>query len=306
MLQVEGDTQMRYIFLLLLLVSCGKQGVKERSTPPLPSLDAVRELYSDQMLAVQDSNGYVDTGKCDSVLHTALLGAGGVAIKDINSARNKDGQWFRRPLNYPECLANGQSKSTFSRDMLLGLMWYWYSIGEWKNAEEFYQYTSTRAFKFGDADGSLEGNSRVIMTPDLLSLLAELIFKMGGPNHVLSRTLGTRQAPEVLGFEAHLQILSILMWGRLTGYYTTHEIVAIRAHIARKPENALFQYAGSNYDEAERLLLIHHPADRLPSTEDFCNPLRYETELNPPCPEQVREHAPVHFMLISKWLSERK
>jgi len=286
----------------LLLVSCGRNETSH-NIDNSSILREVRALYMSLIPVVQDEHGYVETDKCDSVLHTALLGAGKVEITNMNAARNASGQWFRRPLTYTECLSVGASKSTFSRDMVTGLLVYWQATGNWQDAEAFYQYASDRSLKFGESDGSADGNSRIFMSTSLMALLAEVIYRNGGPEHLIRHT-ATRLVvgPTPTGFEAHLQVLQIVLWGRLTGYLSDSEKAAALAQVARSPQNALFQYAAGNLDTARDLLLAQHPHDRLPTSADICNPLQYETDNWVTCPEQSKVHPGTHFMLISGWL----
>jgi len=299
---------MKRILLCLLVTSCGTE--KTRNTPPSTNdtMLAMRQEYLNQMSKVQDADGFTDTHKCDALLHTALLGVGGATIRNIHAARNADGQWFRRPLSYRECLSIGESRSTLSRDMVVGLIWYWYTTKDVASAEAFYQYTTDRFLKFGESDGTIEGNSRIFITPGLLALLAEVIFRAGGPNHALARSAqAIREAPEVTGFEAHLQTLTTILWGKLTGFQSPFEVTSIAFNVNRRPDNAMFQYAAGNKDAVARLLVSHHPQERLPNTADYCNPLRYETETNAPCPNadgSGTDIAPTHFMFLSKLIAE--
>lgn len=294
-------------FLSLLLIACGRPGQVNVTYPVAANqeLSELRALYLTLTPTTQDADGFVDFLECDSLLHTGLLGAGGVRI-NINAARDEQGQWFRRPLTYPECLASGGSKSTISRDMVLGLMWYWYETKNWEDAEAFLKYAVSNNLIIGSADGSVDGFSRTYMTPNMMALLAELIYRLGGPNHYVWRNSTPRLIDAALvGYKAHLEVLSAILWGRLTGSNTASEIAALEAYLLRSPDNALRQYALGHSEEAAALLLEHHPGDRLPTDHDFCNPLRYESENTGPCiTEFPVTHAPIHFLLISKWILE--
>lgn len=298
----------KLLLFLTVLMACGRHGVSDEPTQPSMTLSEVRAVYMDLIPSVQDVDGYVDIDECDSVLHTALLGSGGVPIAHMNAARNDNDQWFRRPLTYPECLASGGSKSTISRDMIVGLMWYWYTVRDLNAAERFYKYASDRALKFGESDGTVEGNSRIYMTPYLMSLLSELIFRLGGENHVVWRATAARLGADVEGFEAHLHTLTTILWGRLTGFYTGGELAYIKVK-AENTENALFQYAAEDYVGAEATLLRQHPHNQLPTSIQMCNPMPYANDIGKmgpeTCPKENRTHAGIHFMLISKWLIDQ-
>lgn len=299
----------RYLILMLfLLAACGRSESTTRTPTSLGDrLQERRATYLQLLPEVQDDSGFVDTDQCDSLLHSALLAAGGVHV-DLGAARNSDGQWFRRPLNYQECLSSGSSKSTLSRDMVIGLMWAWYMEKDVASAEDFYQYVSARTLKMGESDGSPDGISRVYMTPYLMGLLSEVIYELGGPNHIAWRVGTGRGNPAVTGFEAHLHTLTTLLYGRVTGYYMADELAFIQAQVARMPENALFQYAAAHTDEAARLLLAQHPADHLPTSAEICDSLPYQRDSIGPCINSTTErtYAPVHFLFLEHLIVTQK
>ena len=79
--------------------------------------------YSQLVTDQQDSYGFLHVDRCDSTLWSGLLGAAGVPV-DLTAARDSSGAWYRRPLSYAECYDCGGSKSTVSRDQLLGVLWW--------------------------------------------------------------------------------------------------------------------------------------------------------------------------------------
>lgn len=300
---------MKFLFLLLLF-ACGRPAAWERATfipeagyIPSDEMRDQRAWYLEATKLITDPvNGFSDTDKCDSLLHSGLLGAGGMGVL-LEDARNDAGQWFRRPLNQPECLATGASKSTISRDMLLGVM-FW----AWKNQDRdildrLWGYGDTHGWRMGGSDGSIDGWSRVWFTPNLQALLAELIFRLHGHDH-WQRHIPVQYGTNLTGYQLHLDIIDLILWYQATGQYTVYQLSVLDGYAAQHPSNALIQYAVGNYSLADKLIRMHHPFDHLPTSADMCSPMAYEKATLEPCPDEGRTHAPIHFLLISRLLLE--
>jgi hypothetical protein len=266
----------------------------------------MRETYLSLVRRTQEPVGlFVDVDHCDSLLHSGLLGAGGVEVY-LHAAREESGRWLRRPVYLQECMAAGASKSTISRDMLLGVLWYTWMARDLDMAERLWAFGESRDWKMGDSDNTVEGISRIYYPPSSQSTLAELIYQLGGANHTV-RKLPIRSLGGQTGFRKHLEVLDILLWGEMTGGYTVHELSILDSYLARYPSDALVAYATGNYGRADYLLRLHHPADRLPTSADMCSPLAYERDTLAPCPDvdPHRIHAPIHFLMISQLLLGR-
>src|SRR5690349_11473466 len=72
----------------------------------------------------RDGDGFIEWKNCDSLLFSGLVGAfdapGDLVIE---AARDENGAWHRRSLGHQECYPH-LSKSTVSRDMFVGLLWF--------------------------------------------------------------------------------------------------------------------------------------------------------------------------------------
>ena len=279
--------------LLLLLAACGQSDYESSD-----ALRARRESYLGLARQVQEPvAGFVDSDKCDSLLHSALLGSGGAEV-DLAAAREPSGRWLRRPTHLPECLGSGDSRSTISRDMLVGVLWYAWAHRDLDMAERLWDFWESRDWKLGDSEHSLEPMSRIYGTPTLQATLAEVIHRLGGADHSIRRT-PIRSVGGQTGFRKHLELLDILLWREMTGILSPDEYLIVEQYARRYPEDALAQYVAGRYAEAERLLLRHHPEDRLLTSADICSPLTYERDGRDPCPEEGRTHAPIHFLFLS-------
>lgn len=254
-------------------------------------------LYKRLIKNEQDKHGFIASDQCDSLLFTGLVGCTPGVYVDIRAAMAPDGSWQRRPTDAPPCYdctdkwtlktrlvsiykywkENGFDKvamakifekggSSISRDMLVGLAWYCYFNKRLDISESVIKYALSHRLIMGDGTPT-----RTILTPGLLSTYAWISYKLGGPSRWLLRYIPQSESSKVVGFEAHLSVLHILLRNKLTGMNKYSNLLT--AHAKREPRNALFQFAAGNTEAAEYLLsdTILWPANRLPTSDD-----RYE------------------------------
>lgn len=286
------------ILFLLLLSSCGVQDYT-----PSPILRQQRADYLEWVKPLQGPHKFISTAHCDSLLHSALLAAGGAEV-DVLAAREASGRWLRRPTDMPECLSVGESRSTISRDQILGVM-VWAVMGERRDVlEALWQFGVTRDWKMGDSDNTIEGISRIYLSPNLIGTLAQAIYRMGGADHP-ERFMRLRIATPNEGFRRHLDLLDIMMRDRLGIDRTALDIIFIEAYRRELRDNPIVQFLAGRYVEAERLLLRFHPVGRLPDSGETCGPLAWERDILESCPGVIDEMPPVHFLLLSRVLIEK-
>lgn len=258
---------MRVLLLALFLLGCGSEA-KVPAAVQDTDLERLISVYFHDISQVQDEHGFIYTDECDSLLFTALAGTV-LDTVDIRAARESNGRWHRRPTKdcYPD-----HSKSTISRDMLLGVMWYAYAHDDLELVENMWAYGSQRSWIMGDGL-----RSRVQLTPGLVATLAQLIKYLGGADHV-ERHIPTIGWARVGDFEAHLQVLHILLRLRVYGNIDVQAEQRLQEHAERQPSNALFRYAAGDVSEAASLLKAQFPMDRLPTSEDHCARWLYERD----------------------------
>ena len=286
--------------VVFLLQGCGiDPALLTRGYQPSQALRDQREFYLSQIETLRRGSGWFSDG-CDALLRDSLLVAGGVDVP-ITDARNDNGQWFRRSLKLPECLASQQSKSTISRDMIMGLMWHIWTKRDLQMARDLWHYAEVRGWKIGESDGSIDGTGRVFMTPTILATLAQLIYELGGPSYDI-RYLPIKNFGFKRGYTKHLELLDIILWSEMTGKIRPADKIIVEGYLASDPDNAILQYAAGRYREADALLRKHHPADRFPSSRESCSPLFYEHALPDPCADRDEIHPPIHFLFLSKLL----
>lgn len=279
------------------------------------SLNDKFDLYLKLFKEKQDLNGFILTDKCDSLLFSCLAGC--VEGIEVNvAAAQRSGQWFRRPLEYttqvnlgeivssgyPECYECGGSKSTISRDQLLGLAWY-----AWCNKR---LDISEGVIKYALAHFGIMGKgviSRTFIGFGILSTFAWISYRLGGPSRywlrILSADLGITAG--VVGFAAHLQVLHVHLRSEITGNQRDRELAIKIAHVhALRTEhnNTYFNYVANvigsllQYNEL-------FPEDRLPTEMDRVSGWLWERDpgLDWQPTEDNTEHTGGDFLWAAAW-----
>jgi hypothetical protein len=272
----------RYLALLCILVSCGQRKVD----PPEPFYDD--ELATKASLyRTLNGDRFSEVDRCDSLLFTALAHPETV----VNIWDYFDGQkWHRTPDHqcYSNYLANEEhkkdpawvplkpdSKSEISRDMLLGLMWYAYFHKDVKIAESIWNYGIAHKWVMGEGVGT-----RTVLSRPMITTLAQLIHELGGEDHYWDRVFPLVWLTSQEDYEAHLQVLHILLRTRLYDRLEETAFTRLREQGDRQPKNPLFQYAAGRNVEAANLLKNGNlwPIDHLPTSENYCSPWPVERD----------------------------
>jgi len=205
---------------------------------------------------------------CDSLLFNSLSVVGG-ANHSVQQYRNEAGRWFRTPAKdcYPE-----RSKSSISRDMFLGVIWWAWTSKNLDELEGIYQYGAANSWVMGEGVPS-----RTVMTPVLVGTLSKAICALGGKCRAI------RHTPAVWGtvfegFQRHLQLLHILLRADIDGYLTSADQGVILSLWTDHSQNPLVAYARGrwitgNLNHTAGLLLKEewYPSDRLPTSRDRCS-----------------------------------
>jgi len=278
--------------LLLTLVSC-RTYKPHNST--LPSDTYTR--YVALLPTVQDSNGFVDTGHCDSILHTALISVIPGTNINLSAAEIGPGQWLRRPANYPECFESGESRSTISRDMILGVIWSAVANKDLEMLERLWEYGSSHAWIMGTPF------YHTILNPNMVSLLSRAIEKLGGEKYIerkIPLTFG-----DCDGYVCHLTALQIALYGYIEGDLSSGQINILKKLVDKAPANVLFQalyhkYTNGDYSAVKRLM-AKYPTNRLPTNKDWCDEWPVQrTEVSQPC-DTPKQHSGGELLFII-WL----
>lgn len=270
------------IFLLVAALGCVgcDQKPKHPAVPPPEGegdqLDAdiawTRETYVAKQPEVADADGFIDRDRCDSSTFTALLGAAGVRV-NLRAALDQDGKPLRRPATLDACYPTW-SASDNSKDQLVAWLLNGIVTGDVELLEHVLSYG--RAHKWIMGRGPI---SRTFMPTTLRGQYARAIKALGGREHERELTFDQLWTPGLDGFEAHLQVISILAYGRTFGGITEVGLQRLREHTERQPRNPLFAAAywrysgdGSARERARAVLadVTLFPRDRLPTSADRC------------------------------------
>jgi hypothetical protein len=213
----------------------------------------------------QDKYGFIDTAHCDSLLFSGLVGCVPSIHIDIEAAF--DGKlWHRRPIEkscFPE-----HSKSTISRDMLVGLVWWVYFNDRPDIATNIVWHALKNWGIMGKAVNLSTKLGRCFIGFGLLSTFAKLSGKWYfWPLTLLPADVNMKTLPT--GYAAHIQVLHVLLRDLIDGNDPTTNQILLR-HVVREPMNPLFNIATGNYQAAIDVLsnVSLFPEDRLPTSKD--------------------------------------
>jgi len=229
------------------------------------------DLYKKLIIKHQDSHGFIFSDKCDSLLFSSLISTTGIPV-DIEAAKDDLGFYHRRSREHPECYPDS-SKSSFSRDMLTGLLWHFWHNNSHANSYSFYDTMKKHNYVMGLGDPA-----RLIMMPSLEATLAQ-ICKIQGKSNWTAHWLACRQIQawpkNLTGYEAHLLILHSLLSGKVLGHVDNSILNAYKTYASKNPNNALHQFAYKLYTDGDlsnvaQLLLNEQwwPNNRLPTKKD--------------------------------------
>lgn len=309
---------MRLLILTLLLSSCS---YFQRDNKPVESntseaLSAKKALYCEQGKRVLAERGFMDD-RCDSLLFSSLFEVSCPGSVDLSKWEDTEqpGKWHRNPQR--DCFINGQpngSASSISRDMFLGLWHAQWSAKDSKNISEIVAYGEANNWIMGEAKDNETLLSRCLLTPQLITVLKEMDSKLGGQAGHPFRSENEDNSDDALpvntGFRAHLDVLRILLNGRVYGAITDAEKSLLKSQAERQPSNALYVAAYEKYNggtKAHGLLLdkAHFPGDRLPTNAEHCQNYLFsrdqESDDWKPCAE-AREHDGTDFVFAA-WVA---
>lgn len=226
------------------------------------SLDTKYNFYLSQLPKVIDESGFVFSGECDSILFSCLMAIDPNVKFDIKAAFDSStGMWHRRPCSKPCYPAH--SKSTISRDMFIGILYYAYFKQRLDILEQVISYALSHNLIMGKGD-----LSRTIMTPALLSTFAWASYRLGGPSRWWLRMIPLGLSEHTTGYQTHLAVLHGLIRNKLEK--KDKHLDLFRKHSKEQPNNALFQYAVGDLEKVYTILNSerYFPSDRLPNHMD--------------------------------------
>jgi hypothetical protein len=303
-------TVLCFAAFLLSGIGCGrKEETEPNSGLSVISLSEKATFYASLLTHVADSDGFIEVDRCDSVHFTALTAAATVPV-NIRAAIDSSGKLHRRPSAYPECYPEF-SKSENSRDAFLMVLLYGLQHRDLDLLDGIFRYGRKHLWVMGE--GYL---SRTLFTPNMQALYAQAISALGGESY-WEQIYPIEWSKSEEGFAAHLQVLSVLAYGKIHGGITDGGLEVLSSYAQKQPRNPLFTasyYRYSNdqaFAEMASASLLDEslwPANRLPESKDRCEPWlpqRSEGDSWLPCPEEGRTHSGGDLLMSEAILSGR-
>lgn len=231
------------------------------------------ELYCQLIKDQQDQHGFIDHKHCDSTLFSGLVSCSPYVTVDLWAAYDhRLKEWHRRPVERPCHDPLDPKSSTISRDMLLGVLW-----SAWANRDtDMVQTVIDKALSNWGIMGRA-GSLKVLWTkcqimPPLFVTAVLLRNKLVGGrwyDKLLAKLVRASYGPERVGYQAHLQVLHILLRKLVAGISDAERDILERQAI-RQPCNAVFNIAAGRVIRADANLHTSQwfPNGRLPASAD--------------------------------------
>lgn len=243
--------------LLLSITACGGSKKKEQEVAIPANHQRLLNKYIEKLTFLESkkdpASGWIDAQSCDAMLWNGKYACGGGKPNLVASEYAAEpGRFGRRPA--PDCWNPEQgdvgSKTTWSRDMGMGLM-----AGAWctKNLaalERHADYGTKKNWKMGEPldDG------RAVYTPSIIGILYQTIFYLGGKDST-ARVWPSVYSSGLDDFQAHLQMIDIWLRGEMSRVDTDLSLdisktmyERIQEHSDREPNCAFYSYMRGIYD----------------------------------------------------------
>jgi len=274
---------MKYILILLVMLGCAQKGNKEY-TPYPANLTALSQEYRE--MYAPGPSGFILTDKCDSLLFSSLLGAAGLPV-EVKAAELSPGQWLRRPTSLPECYEAGESRSTISRDMLLGVMVWAWEKKDLQTMLSLWEYGKANSWVMGE--GRL-GGADTYFSPLYQGTLAQLIFRLGGFDDDRRHLPWTATSCD--GFVCGLGTVHLFLRAQLYGSLPQTAYLFLEDAMRKQPMNPLPRalIPGQYGAIGELLQLGPWPSGRLPTSKDSCSPWPMHNGDFDLCPDREETH----------------
>jgi len=318
--------------LLLFIVffmasSCTRKNSEKKTedTSDLRALGYQADGYCDLSGPKVMALGYA-IRECDGAGFTALydLACPHVGV-DLEKFQDDTGRMHRSP-NHTTCwdysktasenAATAGSKAGFSRDHVLMRL-----IQAWEQKDlawvsSFIKFTEANSGVICDAVDDETKIGRCLMSPTLMTLLYDAEAKLKDmPAKVVDQQLAAKLSDSsadglgiVTGSDAHLQVLRLLLKGRMYGALTNLEVATLKAQAERQPKNALFKAVYHKFTDGDQTVAMGllknqnmWPVETLPTTKNFCSDYLWSDDYSEadwlPCDTQDNEWDALDFTL---------
>ncbi|MFW7381908.1 MAG: hypothetical protein ACOH5I_24085 [Oligoflexus sp.] len=297
-------------------------------------MEALRNKYQRYLWLSEmqlDQNSWPVDTHCDGLLFTSLLAvAGGSSPVGLAEDPWLPGRYFRHwqqncYANYQNGASYQASKSTISRDMLMGLAHWLWAKGDNRRIDDFIRFGETNSLASLPLIWIVgEGQAgRTDLTPALMQSFYEMHEKLNGtPLPPTMANYDFQVWGPCDGYHCHLSALHMLLRWRIRGELDEFAIARLRWMVHREPHNALYAAiyglvtrSAQAWPQALRTLLNPRwfPDDRLPSSKERCSFYLFERDYLRegivsqdwrPCPERGQVFSGIDFLFASTILLE--
>lgn len=250
---------MQALFLLLcLMVGTAKCSKKhEKAIGPSPRKAELQALFTEKLAESKlgrSKDGWLATDHCDAMLWTGKYSCAADGVNILAAEYPlQPGRFNRRPA--PFCEVDAGSKTSWSRDMGMGLFTHALCNKDLAALERHASYGTSKQWKMGEPldDG------RVVYTPSVIGHLYQLIFTLGGEDNA-NRVWPSIYSEGLTDYEAHLQMMDIWLRGELANKTTLADssdaissimFDRIKEHVAREPTCPMFTMLNGVYNSGE-------------------------------------------------------
>jgi hypothetical protein len=244
---------------------------KKKDDPRISEVREKFDFYLAEIVARQDSHGFIMTDECDALLFSGLVKAAGARV-NLRAAMD-GGRFYRRPLSYTPCYP-GFSRSSMSRDMLLGVLWGIWHDQDGALLKELLNRLIEDKWILGEGDPAT-----LVVTPALQATIGDLDAQLNKNKHPLLQNYPQAWNTSVTDFRMHLQMLHMELRAQIHGGVTDFEKDIFQFMAQAEPNNALAQalhakHNTGDFGEALDLLLNETwwPSNRLPTSFDRKEP----------------------------------
>ena len=239
----------------------------------------------------EPKTGFVEWHDCDSLLFTGLVGCiPEVQVGIMTAYQKSSNTWLRKPPQLGRCYEPERPRnqktqwqrtkdayeaykgykarkepvdwayiakkilvkrgSTISRDMLTGLAWYCWHNKRLDISEKIIQKAMRNLGVMGEGD-----IARINIMPSLFATFCWISYRLGGPSRAWARWIPADFGRGLTGFQAHLQVLHIMLRAKVTGKMSKRDNSVLREQAKRQPNNPLFLHSVGADIQATRILL---------------------------------------------------
>lgn len=260
-------------------------------------------------LIKKDADGWIREEKCDGLLFNSLASASGLDIP-IHLARDINGQWFRH--HKKDCFKNGESGSTISRDMLMGLLIHAYFRQDSTHLSALIEFGKEHTDEYGNWIMGEGDEDRIKVSENLQTLIRDLTDRI---NQNKRPPRQDRSWFHQDGYRSHLEILRMLLVVAIRPGVHKSEISYLKSLTNKNPKNALYLWLYHGVSDGDISSVVDilldeslFPEDRLPSTADRCTFYLWQREQfedgKPsqdwtPCKEKDEVFSGIDYLFIS-------